>query len=183
MSGIILALSGEAIMLKNMIVSISMQIAEQDQSGQTSATTKSEQGVKAKELKVSGLVDFDTPEILIKIYALGEATDGGGKMQKYRVASLLAQSVNFREATFSGSVEAIEQVDKMAWQVSFTLKEHVSVSEKRQARAGKQKAKTQTSTSTQGGDDAPAVEDLSEEEETRTWFEEKVLEPINGALG
>ncbi|SFC50235.1 hypothetical protein [Pragia fontium] len=178
MSGIILALSGEPIILKNMLINVSMAFAEQDQSGQTSSTTKSEQGVKAKELKVTGLVDFETPEILTKLYALGEAKDAGGGLQKYRIANILAQAVNFREATFSGTIETTAQADKMAWQVGFTLKEHVSVSEKRQARAGKQKAQTQSQ-----GDEGIAVEDLSEPEETRSWFEENVLKPANDALG
>lgn len=179
MSGIILALSGTPVLLKNMIVSLSMGFAEEDQSGQTSSTTKSEQGVKAKELKVSGLIDFDTPELLTQLFSLAEAKDASGKLQQYRVASLLAQSVNFREATFSGSLEITEQADKMAWQIGFTLKEHVSVSEKRQARAGKQKPQTQSTAE----DGSVTVEDLSEPEETLSWFEEKVLKPTNDTLG
>lgn len=43
-----LALNGEAILLKNMRVTVSQQFQDKDQSGQTSATTKSEQGAKAK---------------------------------------------------------------------------------------------------------------------------------------
>ena len=41
-----LALNGEAIQLKNMRVTVSQQFQDKDQSGQTSATTKSEQGAK-----------------------------------------------------------------------------------------------------------------------------------------
>ncbi|ELL1510435.1 hypothetical protein Q6I89_004815, partial [Salmonella enterica] len=41
-----LALNGEAILLKNMRVTVSQQFQDKDQSGQTSATTKSEQGAK-----------------------------------------------------------------------------------------------------------------------------------------
>lgn len=43
-----LALNGEAIQLKNMRVTVSQQFQDKDQSGQTSATTKSEQGAKGK---------------------------------------------------------------------------------------------------------------------------------------
>ncbi|EJX1223509.1 hypothetical protein ODH75_004400, partial [Cronobacter sakazakii] len=43
-STIMLALNGEAIPLKNMRVTISQQFQDKDQSGQTSATTKAEQG-------------------------------------------------------------------------------------------------------------------------------------------
>lgn len=61
---------------------------------------------------------------------------------KYRVAHEVARAVNFREATFSGMLDAPQQDGKMAWLVTFTLAEHVSVQEKREARAtGKTTAK------------------------------------------
>ncbi|WP_140920157.1 baseplate complex protein [Limnobaculum xujianqingii] len=182
MPRIVLALNGEPVFMKNMRISSSTAFAEKDQSGQTSSTNKSEQGIKAKELKITGLIDFSDRDHLSQLHALAEAKDSAGKLQKYRVACILAQAINFREATFSGSIEVTEQNDKMAYQVSFTLKEQVSVSEKREARAGKQKAKAQQPGKSQGEEGA-TVEDLSEPEETRTWFEEKVLAPANEALG
>ena len=178
MSRVVKALNGEPIYLKNPNINSSVSFAEQDQSGQTSSTNKSEQGIKAKELKVSGLISYSDREQLARLHVLAEAKDGSGALQKYRVACLLAQLINFREASFSGSLEVTEQKDKMSYQVSFTLKEHVSVSEKREARAGKQTPKTQT----QGGEGV-TVEDLSEPEETRSWFEEQVLGPINETIG
>ena len=180
MSRIALALSGEPIMLKGIVISSSMAFAEQDQSGQTSSTSKSEQGVKAKELKISGLIDFSSKNILNRLHTLAEATDASGKLQKYRVACTLAQAINFREATFSSSIEIAEQTDKMAWQVSFSMKEQISVSEKKESRAGRQQSKTQGQQS--GGDGGATVEDLSEPEEEKSWFEEKVLGPVNEAL-
>lgn len=62
-----LALNGEAIQLKNMRVTVSQQFQDKDQSGQTSATTKSEQGAKGKELRISGEIPFKNPEILKRI--------------------------------------------------------------------------------------------------------------------
>ncbi|EOD4188980.1 hypothetical protein JGD44_23950, partial [Salmonella enterica subsp. enterica serovar Derby] len=70
-----LALNGEAILLKNMRVTVSQQFQDKDQSGQTSATTKSEQGAKGKELRISGEIPFKNPEILKRIFELASATD------------------------------------------------------------------------------------------------------------
>ncbi|HDO8263213.1 TPA: hypothetical protein P5L26_005109, partial [Salmonella enterica subsp. enterica serovar Concord] len=104
-----LALNGEAILLKNIRVTVSQQFQDKDQSGQTSATTKSEQGAKGKELRISGEIPFKKPEILKRIFELASATDADGKRMKYRVAHEVARAVNFREATFSGMLDAPQQ--------------------------------------------------------------------------
>ncbi|HEY3984729.1 hypothetical protein [Cedecea sp.] len=173
-----LALNGEAIALKNMRVTVSMQFQDKDQSGQTSATSKSEQGIKGKELRVVGEVPFRKKEILARIFELASTRDGAGKLQTYRVAHDVARAVNFREATFSGTIDAPQQDGKMSWLVTFTLTEHLSVQEKREARAsGKVTAKKQ------GGAAGTGVQGAAEDEEKMTWFERKVLKPVNDALG
>ena len=165
-----LALNGEAIQLKNMRVTVSQQFQDKDQSGQTSATSKSEQGAKGKELRISGEIPFKNPEILKRIFELASATDSSGKRQTYRVAHEVARAVNFREATFSGMLDAPQQDGKMSWMVTFTLAEHISVQEKREARS--------TGSAEQSGGQT-----AGEDEEKLTWFERKVLKPVNDALG
>lgn len=65
----------------------------------------------------------------------------------------------------------------MSWLITFTLTEHVSVQEKREARAsGKTTAMKQTGSA--GGRGQAA----GESEEQMTWFERKVLKPVNDAL-
>ena len=78
-----LALNGEAIQLKNMRVTVSQQFQDKDQSGQTSATTKSEQGAKGKELRISGEIPFKSPEILKRIFEMASATDAGGNSREF----------------------------------------------------------------------------------------------------
>ena len=176
-----LALNGEAILLKNMRVTVSQQFQDKDQSGQTSATTKSEQGIKGKELRVSGEIPYKNPEILRRIFELGSATDASGQRQKYRVAHEAARAVNFREAPFTGTLDAPPQDGRMSWLVTFTLTEHISVQEKREARAsGKTKTVKQTAGSGGGQNGGQAA---GEDEEKLTWFERKVLKPVNDALG
>lgn len=146
-----LALNGEAILLKNMRVTVSQQFQDKDQSGQTSATTKSEQGIKGKELRVSGEIPYKNPEILRRIFELGSATDAGGQRQKYRVAHEAARAVNFREATFTGTTGRAAAGWAYVPLVTFTLTEHISVQEKREARtSGKTKAVKQTAGSGAG---------------------------------
>ncbi|EKN4206941.1 hypothetical protein [Yersinia ruckeri] len=173
---VMLALDGEAIPLKGLTVTPTMQFQEKDQSGQTSSTATAEQGIKAKELRISGLVPFSTPEVLTRIFALAEAKGAGGGLKRYRVANQVAQAINFRQATFTGAIDAPKQDGKMAWLVTFTLKEFMSVPEKKEARAGsKTKAKKQGA----GASGSDAAEDADK----LSWFERKVLKPVNDALG
>lgn len=154
-----------------------MQIQDKDQSGQASSTAKSEQGIKAKELKISGLILFSESARLTRLFALAEAKAGDGGMARYRVANEVAQAIKFREATFSGAIDAAPQTDKMAWLVNFTLKEIASVAEKRAAQAGGGTAGggtvAQNSTGTSAAEETP---------QQLTWFE-NVLKKIDTAIG
>ncbi|EEW2300098.1 hypothetical protein J4872_002668 [Escherichia coli] len=127
---IILALDGEAILLKNIAVSITLQLPDKDMSGQSSSTTGAEKGTKAKEMRVSGSVDFKDAHIITRIFQMAEATDAGGARKRYRIANATASAVNMRQGIFSGGVDVTEQQGKLHWQVTFTLKEKLSVPEK-----------------------------------------------------
>ncbi|MGZ0010408.1 baseplate complex protein [Providencia hangzhouensis] len=167
------ALDGEAIPLKNIKVNPSVQFQDKDQSGQTSSTAVAEQGIKPKELRVTGVINFTDAKILTRLFALAEAKDGG-KLKRYRVANHTAKAINFRIGTFTGNIDASEIDGKMAWQITFTLREHLSVSEKKDARAaGQAQAKKQT-----GNPKAPTGA-AKEEKDELTWFESTVLKPID----
>ncbi|HGM4960282.1 TPA: hypothetical protein ACKPZ6_003860 [Serratia liquefaciens] len=172
---IVLALDGEAILMKNILVTPSMQIQDKDQSGQASSTANAEQGVKGKELKISGLIPFADKAQLTRLFALAEAKSASGGMKRYRVAHEVAQAIKFREATFSGNVDAAPQTDRMAWLVNFTLKEYFSVAERKaqQAAAGGSKANAQTANGTGSAEESP---------EKLSWFE-NVLKKVDTAIG
>ncbi|KAB7715696.1 hypothetical protein GBN32_00210 [Plesiomonas shigelloides] len=131
---IILALDGEAILLQNINISVSLRLPEKDMSGQASSTTSAEQGDKAKELRVSGIISFSNEKHLTRIFQLAEAKEVNGAKKCYRIANSTAQAVNMRQGVFAGGVDATEQRDKMAWLVTFTLREKMSVPEKAAAR-------------------------------------------------
>lgn len=175
-----LTLDGEPIVMKSMRISVSMQFQDKDSSGQTSSTSSSEQGEKAKELDISGLVPFKDEQTLSRLFELADAKGDGGKRHIYRVGSLLAKSVKVRQAKFAGRITASEQEGLLAWQVQFTLREHNSVPEKREQRMPKAPAKIGQGTDNtsaaksggKGGDDEP---DLN-------GFERYVLKPVNDML-
>lgn len=175
----LLALDGEGIAMQNMLVSPSMQFQEKDQSGQTSSTANAEQGIKAKELRVSGLITFDNQTVLQRLFQIASATESSGALKTYRIANDTASAINFREGTFTGQIDATPQEDILAWQVSFTLREKGSVPEKRQAR----KANATTSTKQTGAAGANGSASADEDKDKMSWFEQKVLKPVNDALG
>lgn len=77
MTIVTLALNGEAIPLKGVMVTPMMQFQDKDQSGQTSSTANAEQGIKPKELRISGMIPFSEAQVLTRLFALAEATEGG----------------------------------------------------------------------------------------------------------
>ncbi|WP_109078829.1 hypothetical protein [Aggregatibacter kilianii] len=137
--------------MHNLMTSVSVKREQKDMSGSKSSTKKSEKGVKAKELQVSGLIPYARKEWLTQLFNLAEAEDGKGEQAKYRVSSVTAEAVNMREVQFADSVTAQEMENRLAWQVSFTLREVNSVAEKKEARKTKPKVKTQ-------GESAPVAQ-------------------------
>lgn len=128
---VILTLNGETVKMLNLKVEAVLPFKDKDQSGQTSGTQKSEGGIKAKELNVTGTVPFRNVEFLTRIFELAEGVDGGGAQTVYRVSNFTAAAINMRQATFTGRVSAPESDSLRAWSVSFTLREYSSVPEKK----------------------------------------------------
>lgn len=178
MTSTMLALNGEAIPLKNMRVTVTQQFPDKDQSGGTSSTAKSEEGAKGKEMRVSGEIAFKDVNILTRLFQLANATGAGGKRTVYRVANNVARAVNLREVTFSGTLDAPQQDGRMSWLVTFTLSEFRSVAEKKEAAAS-----SRATSKAQGAGAKGGADNAVESEEKMTWFESKVLKPVNDALG
>lgn len=163
-----LALNGAPIYLHNILMTVSVKREEKDMSGQKSSTKKSDKGVKAKELSVTGFIPYNRKEWLTQLFNLAESEDGKGEQSKYRVSCTVAEAVNMREVQFSGEVSATEQNGQLGWAISFTLREVNSVAEKKDQRKKKPKAKVQ-------GEKAPtaqpanksAVENSGKSEETK----------------
>lgn len=123
-------LSGQAIRLKNLEVSVSMRIQEKTSLARHRAWPAPQQGIKAKELKVTGLIPYDDEEQFTLLYSLAEAQDSAGNNARYRVNHDTARKIKFREATFTSDVTASKASDLLAWQISFSLREYFSTAEK-----------------------------------------------------
>ncbi|MCS3456261.1 hypothetical protein M2366_002347 [Aeromonas sp. BIGb0405] len=177
-----LTLDGEPIAMSSMRISLSMQFQDKDQSGQTSSTSKAEQGTKAKELDVSGLIPYKDGDKLARLFELADMKDDGGKRHIFRVGSLLAKSVKIRQAKFTGRITASEQEGLLAWQVSFTLSDHNSVPEKREQRLPKAVAQVSQATeqTTQAKAPSPTQGDKADEYELTPF--EQYLKKADDAL-
>ncbi|MDY4281044.1 MAG: hypothetical protein SOX56_08275 [[Pasteurella] mairii] len=156
-----LALNGKPIYLNNILISVSLRREEKDMSGQKSSTKKSDKGVKAKALSVSGLIPYNRREWLTALFKLAEAEDSKGEQEKYRVSCVTAETVNMREVQFSDTISAQELQDKLAWQVSFTLREINSIAEKKEQRKTKPKAKVQSENAAKAEATAPSENSAS----------------------
>ena len=150
-----LALNGTPIYLHNIMISASVKREEKDMSGQKSSTKKSDKGVKAKELRVTGFIPYNRKEWLTLLFNFAEAETGKGEQSKYRVSCMVAEAINMREVQFSGEVVATEQDGLLGWAVSFTLREVNSVAEKKDQRKKKPQAKAQ-------GEKAPVAKSAGE---------------------
>ncbi|WP_445399982.1 baseplate complex protein [Zobellella sp. An-6] len=129
-----IALDGEIIRLKSPRLTLMMEFKEKDTSGQTSGTSGAEQGEKGKELQVSGLIPFADPAALARLFELAQDKGDGNERRIYRIGCELAEAVKIYQVKFSGRIMAPEQEGLLAWRVTFTLREHLSVPEKRELR-------------------------------------------------
>lgn len=184
-----LALNGTPIYLHNIMMSVSVKREEKDMSGQKSSTKKSDKGVKAKELNVTGFIPYARKELLTDLFNLAESEDGKGEQSKYRVSCTIAEAVNMREVQFSGEVTAAEQSGQLGWAISFTLREVDSVAEKKDQRKQKPKAKAQgekapaaKSSNAQGGNQS-AVEKGGKSEQSQTKQDDSFWGKIDKELG
>lgn len=176
-----LALNGQAIYMYGLMTSVSVKREQKDMSGSKSSTKKSEKGVKAKELQVTGIIPYDKKEWLTKLFNLAEAETGKGEQSKYRVSSVTAEAVNMREVQFADSVIAQEMENRLAWQVSFTLREVNSVAEKKEARKAKPQVKTQGEKAPVAQSSQPKAAEQEEKDKRKGWA--KNLDDILGEAG
>lgn len=158
-------------------MSVSVKREEKDMSGQKSSTKKSDKGVKAKELNVTGFIPYSQKEWLTKLFNFAEYEDGKGEQSKYRVSCTVAEAVNMREVQFSGEVSATEQSGQLGWAISFTLREVNSVAEKKEQRKKKPKAKAQgekaptaqSSTNKSAGENSGKSGEENKSDERKGW--------------
>ncbi|GLR75997.1 hypothetical protein [Aliivibrio sifiae] len=135
----LLVLDGESINLKNCRVNPSFEIKEKDMSGFSSSTSNAEQGEKGAELAISGLIDFRDITKLSRLYELARMKKTDGTRKVFVIGSDVAKGLKIRQVRFAGRVQAVEQDGLLAWQVSFQLREHLSVAEQQAEKNNKKR--------------------------------------------
>ncbi|WP_019615471.1 hypothetical protein [Psychromonas ossibalaenae] len=138
-----LSLNGIIVKLDAMTVGMSMELKDQDMSGQSSGTDTAEQGDKGKKLSVAGIIPFKSLWILTLLYQLASAKDKHGNRKVYRVGNILSLALKIRQAKFTGSINATEHDSLLAWNVSFELREYNGVAEQKENRQKQQTKATQ----------------------------------------
>lgn len=169
-----LALDGAIIEMNATRISPSVEIREEDMTGQASGTDGSEQGDKGIVLAVSGLIPFKKASVLKQLMALSRATESG-KRKIYRIGNETAKTLTVRQVRFVGQLAADEQENLMAWKVSFRLREHLSVTEAKQQKeqTAAPQGKIQSTENTLAATPKPhAAVTNSEQPKGTTWQEQ-----------
>jgi len=86
-----------------------------------------------------------------------------------------------REVQFTGTVNATEMGGRLAWSVSFTLREVNSIAEKKEQRKPKPKAKTQGESAPVAEPSKPVAEPKAEEKPKEE--DNSIWKQIDDALG
>ncbi|MCL1123516.1 baseplate complex protein [Shewanella surugensis] len=139
-------LNGELVRMKSCKLSLTQDLVSKDVSGQSSSTADVEQGDKSKEIKVDGLIPFTDTAQLTRIFELASARDEAGNRQINRVSSTLTRAAKIRQMKFCGQISAPEHGSLMAWQVSFRLREYLSVPEVAEQRTEQTEANAEQTT-------------------------------------
>ena len=138
------------------------RIEEKDLSGQSSATDTAEEGIKRQVLSVTLVIRFEDGKDLTRLIALARAVDENGQRVVYDIVNETAKAANIHQVKFSDNFTYSEN-DTQSWQVSFSLREFLSVPEKVEARQEQPAAEEQ---SAEGDTVADAQTDNTQPENT-----------------
>ncbi|GAA4649017.1 hypothetical protein GCM10023116_12910 [Kistimonas scapharcae] len=164
---------------KNLKVSLVLPLARKDISGQTSSTDTVSTGNKAKTLAIALTVPHKQPGDLRRLAAKAQALDTAGKPMVYVISDDLAEAMDIRQVEFTGDFRVDEQDNLQAWSVRFSLREHLSVPEKKEQR---QEKPTPQETPATGDTVAATPEETPVNARELTGFE-SFLAKIDQALG
>lgn len=162
---------------KELKVSMSMRIDSGDLSGQSSATTTTHKGFKAKVINVSLLIPFIEPDLLTELITVAQATIADGSLKIYTITDELAKAIKVRKVKFTEEFYVREMDDLKAWTVQFALQDHHSVPEKTEQRQQVSSAPAQTA-----GGETVATEETQEGEKEEIGFFERQLKKMDKAL-
>jgi len=118
----------------DMDVNGSFSLDTEDVGGNSSSTDSSFKGIKPKKFDVVVIIPYDNASDLTALMRRAEAVDENGSLVVYQVVDHTMNSMNVREASFSGGFRVMNGGDIQAWTVSFQLTEYFSTAEKAEQR-------------------------------------------------
>jgi hypothetical protein len=113
-------------------VSCGFKLAGEDLSGSGSFIVNSDNGVKASVVRVVTKVPYDEVNKLTELINRSKALDGNGARIILTVNSDITNAFKVRKVKFDGDVKAAEDEKVKAWNVTFSLLEVLSKSEREQ---------------------------------------------------
>ena len=161
----------------NLKIRANFRIETKELSGQSSASDRSEEGIKPMTLAVTLEIHYKKPEDLTRLIALARSLDDNGKLTIYQIVNPIAEACKIREVTFTDNFNVAEHDQLKLWQVAFTLAEHRTIAEKTEQRQPQPTAIEQDA----GNDVASTLPPPANDEEQLTGFK-AVLKKWDDAL-
>lgn len=172
-----LTLSNIRIPGHNLKVRANFRIETKELSGQSSASDRSEEGIKPMTLTVTLEIHYKKPDDLTRLISIARSVDDNGNMTVYQIVNPIAEACKIREVTFTDNFNVAEHDNLKLWQVSFTLAEHRTVAEKSEQRQPQPTAVEQDA----GNNVASTLPPPANDEEQLTGFK-AVLKKWDDAL-
>ncbi|MFZ2405546.1 MAG: hypothetical protein WAW41_10445, partial [Methylobacter sp.] len=138
-----LYLNGEKVPGHAQKFSLDLKFPSEDTSGNGSSTAKADKGDKGKTFKVKLSIKYVDDGDLSLLVNMAEAKDGNGERVIYNIVNKTANAANMRQGFFDESFSIAEDDATERWNVSFSMSEHQSVPEKKEARKAEKKVTEQ----------------------------------------
>jgi len=143
-----LHLNGEQVPGHAQKFSLDLKFPSEDTSGNGSSTAKADKGDKGKSFKVQTSIKFIDDHLLSRLVSMAEAKDGNGERVIYNIVNHTANAANMRQGFFDESFSIKENDTTQDWSISFSMSEHLSVPEKKEARKDAKKVAEQAAKGT-----------------------------------
>jgi hypothetical protein len=125
-----------------------LDIRTEDLSGETSGSDQVEKGVKPKRLTVSLNIRFRHQADLNALVRVAEKRGANGDLAIHTIVNRTANAAGIRQVQFTDTLSWTELDGLLAWTVSFTLREYLSVPERVEQRQAAANTVQQTSAAT-----------------------------------
>lgn len=161
-----------------MQLSCDLGINESSMGGNSSSTSSSHKGFEAKVLNVSLIISFDERLVVADIVGLAQSLEDDGSQTVYTIINDTAEVMGIQKVRFSNKFSLRELGNhKQGWRLSFTLREHESVAERKA-----EKLTTDAPTTSAPSPGAAASPTESEETKEQLTSIEKVMQKVDGVI-